>query len=98
MEEMLGQKFFFFYDFLNDGFIDFAMQFYEDPFGFDVNKAKKEAEGKEKNRISGDIEVVFVNPDTMNKDKREGSPYKVTLPNLELDATVEESFGLIPDL
>ena len=43
MEEMLGQKFFFFYDFLNDGFIDFAMQFYEDPFGFDVNKAKEEA-------------------------------------------------------
>ena len=95
---MLGQKFFFFYDFLNDGFIDFAMQFYEDPFGFDVNKAKEEAENKEKHRISGDIETVFVNPETMNKEKQDGSPYKVTLPNLELDATVEESFGLNPDL
>ena len=31
-----------FYDFLSDGFIDFAMKFFEDPFGFDVvaEKAK----------------------------------------------------------
>ena len=29
-----------FYDFLQDGFIDFAMEFFDDPFEFDVNKAK----------------------------------------------------------
>ena len=40
MEEYLHQQFFMFYDFLQDGFIDFAMEFYEDPFEFDINKAK----------------------------------------------------------
>jgi hypothetical protein len=40
MREYLHQKFFMFYDFLQDGFIDFAMEFYEDPFHFDVNEAK----------------------------------------------------------
>ena len=29
-----------FYDFLQDGFIDFAMEFYEDPLDFDINEAK----------------------------------------------------------
>jgi len=36
MEELLHQKFFFFYDFLNDGFVDMALLFYEDPYGFDL--------------------------------------------------------------
>ena len=44
MREMLYNKFFMFYDFLSDGFIDFAMEFYNDPFGFDVNEAKARKE------------------------------------------------------
>ena len=47
MREMLYNKFFMFYDFLQDGFIDFAMEFYEDPFGFDVNEAKARKEKQE---------------------------------------------------
>ena len=44
MEEVLHQKFFFFYDFLNDGFVDLALMFYEDPYGFDLDKAREDLE------------------------------------------------------
>lgn len=69
MEELLHQKFFFFYDFLNDGFIDFAMQFYEDPFGFDVNKAKEEAEKSKNNDVEASADPL------VQSEKLEGSPY-----------------------
>ena len=42
-----------FYDFLSDGFIDFAMEFYEDPFNFDVDEAK---ERKAREEAGDDLE------------------------------------------
>ena len=47
MREFMHQKFFMFYDFLQDGFIDFAMEFYEDPFNFDIDEAKARKEREE---------------------------------------------------
>lgn len=86
MHEMLHQKFFMFYDYLNDGFVDFAMQFYEDPFGFDVTKAKEEAENKQ------DVENSIA-PLVPKEDGFQGKcEYKVSLPNADLNARVEESF------
>jgi len=53
MRDMLYNKFFMFYDFLQDGFIEFAMEFFDDPFGFDVNEAK----ARKKREESNDIEI-----------------------------------------
>jgi len=55
MREFMHQKFFMFYDFLQDGFIDFAMEFYEDPFDFDIDEAKARKE-KEEAGSADDIE------------------------------------------
>ena len=87
---MLHQKFFMFYDFLNDGFVDFAMQFYEDPFGFDLDQAKLDAE-KSKDVENSQEPLV-------NKEKTGGCPFKVSLPNGDLNARVEQSFQLNNDL
>jgi len=57
MREMLYNKFFMFYDFLQDGFTDFAYEFFDDPFGFDVNEAKARKLREESN----DIEASLVN-------------------------------------
>ena len=94
MEEVLHNKFFFFYDFLNDGFVDLALLFYEDPFGFDLNKAKAEAEARENGQ---DVENSASPPN--NSDVVTGpAPFTVTLPNAELNTRVEESFRLNPNL
>jgi hypothetical protein len=72
-----------FYDLLSDGFVDLAMEFYDDPFGFDINAAKARREAGD------DAEA--------NRNGREGAPrkgtseYPIELPNKELDARVEES-------
>lgn len=99
MEELLHQKFFFFYDFLNDGFVDMALLFYEDPYGFDLQKAREDAE-KSKDNIArvNDVEDSVEAPLVNKHIKRGESPYTITLPNAELDARVEESFRLNPEL
>lgn len=84
MREMLYNKFFMFYDFLQDGFIDFAMEFYEDPFGFDVTEAKAR---KKMMEFSNDIEQSNINNENdglLKKGKGE-SPMLITLPNAKLD-------------
>ena len=91
MEEVLHQKFFFFYDFLNDGFVDLALMFYEDPFGFDLDKAREEVENRKDDEEN--------QHDLPKEDIVTGkSPYDFTLPNEELNARVEESFRLNPEL
>ena len=96
---MLYNKFFMFYDFLQDGFIEFAMEFYDDPFGFDVNEAKARA----KKREEEDIEASANNNenDELLKKGKGSSPFDIILPSKELDARVEESFrnnSLIQDI
>ena len=99
MREMLYNKFFMFYDFLQDGFIEFAMEFYDDPFGFDVNEAKARA----KKREEDDIEASAINNenDELLKKGKGASPFDITLPSKELNDRVEESFrnnSLIQDI
>lgn len=81
-------KFFFFYDFLNDGFVDLALKFYEDPFGFDLDEARAEVNDDEENQPDQPIP-----PCDIVTGK---SPYDITLPNADLDARVEESFRTNP--
>ena len=35
-----------FYDLLSDGFVELAMEFYDDPFGFNINEAKARRESE----------------------------------------------------
>jgi hypothetical protein len=67
--------------------------FYEDPFGFDLNKAKAEAEAREAGQ---DVE----NADPLiNGDFTAGpAPFAITLPNAALNTRVEESLRLNPNM
>ncbi len=84
MRDMLYNKFFMFYDFLQDGFIDFAMEFFEDPFGFDVNEAKARKRAMEN---SNDMEQSGFNNENENllKKGKGESPMNITLPNSKLE-------------
>jgi hypothetical protein len=67
------------------------MEFYDDPFGFDVNEAKARAKALED---KNDIEASTVQNENegLLKKGKGSSPMDITLPNKELDARVEESF------
>ena len=76
MQEMIHQKFFFFYDFLNDGFVELALKFFEDPWGFNVDEAKEEAENKQENDQENSVSHL------VKPEKKLGeSPYTIHLPN-----------------
>lgn len=89
---MLYNKFFMFYDFLSDGFIDFAMEFYDDPFGFDVNEAKARKAKQEAEHNDLEISHQQNESEALLKKQKGESPFLITLPNKALDDRVEESF------
>lgn len=66
------------------------MEFFEDPFGFDVIEARARKKALE---YSNDNEASPVFNDNDKKEKVKGtSPFTITLPNADLDTRVEESF------
>lgn len=67
------------------------MEFFEDPFGFDVMEAKARKKITEQ---SADIEASAINneDDGLLKKTKGKSPMLIVLPNSALDARIEESF------
>lgn len=87
-----------FYDFLSDGFIDFAMEFYEDPINFDAEEAKAR---KAKEEAGDDLENQAV-PDAdeekglLSETKKKFTMSDIKIPDKELDDRIEESFSKNP--
>lgn len=66
------------------------MEFFEDPFGFDVMEARERKKALED---SNDNEASPAFNNNHKKEKVKGvSQFEITLPNSELDTRVEESF------
>ena len=85
-----------FYDFLSDGFIDFAMEFYEDPIEFDVEvakarKAKEEAGEDLENQPDADEEKGL-----LSETKKKFTMTNIKIPDKELDDRIEESYSKNP--